>query len=126
MTHALIIDDNADNVGILEQMLEMEGVGFTSVQDPTQVDARLGNVSIDIVFLDFEMPKIDGYKMLEKLKADARFDGVPIVAYTVHVSEISVAREKGFDSFLGKPLDADSFPDHLRRILSGQQVWANP
>lgn len=50
-------------------------------------------------------------------------DDVPIVAYSVHVSEIEIARRAGFDGFLGKPLDADRFSDQLRRILSGEQVW---
>jgi CheY-like chemotaxis protein len=79
--------------------------------------------AIDVVFLDLEMPGANGYQVLEKLRADPRFQSVPVVAYTVHVSEISVAHEQGFHSFLGKPLDADRFPDQLARILSGESVW---
>jgi two-component system cell cycle response regulator DivK len=33
------------------------------------------------------------------------------------------ARASGFDGFLGKPLDADRFPDQIRRILAGEPVW---
>jgi two-component system, cell cycle response regulator DivK len=60
---------------------------------------------------------------LEKLKADARYQQVPIVAYTVHVSEINVAYQRGFDSFIGKPVDPDRFPGQLARILRGEAVW---
>ncbi len=51
---------------------------------------------------------------------------IPIVAYTVHISEINMARQVGFHSFLGKPLDMDSFPHHLSQILSGEGVWVIP
>jgi len=33
------------------------------------------------------------------------------------------AQQAGFDGFLGKPLDPDRFPNQIRRILSGEQVW---
>jgi CheY-like chemotaxis protein len=127
MVHALIIDDNVDNVGILEQMLTLEGVTYTSFHDPAKLDKYVGtSPNFDVVFLDLEMPNFDGFQMLTKLKADARFRDVPIVAYTVHVSENSEARNRGFDSFIGKPLDADKFPGQLERILKGELVWANP
>jgi CheY-like chemotaxis protein len=76
-----------------------------------------------VIFLDLEMPGIDGYPMLSYLKNDDRFNNVPVVAYTVHMSEMNVARQKGFHSFLGKPLDADLFPEQLAAILRGEHVW---
>ena len=122
--HALIIDDNASNLGVLGELLSLEGVSFTKVQDPTKFQSVSKTLSrVDVVFLDLEMPQLDGYKVLELLKADSRYDNVPVVAYTVHVSEINVARDMGFHSFLGKPLDAERFPDQLARILRGEPVW---
>jgi CheY-like chemotaxis protein len=122
--HALIIDDNASNLGVLGELLSLEGVSFTKVQDPTKFQSVSKTLSrVDVVFLDLEMPELDGYKVLELLRADSRYDDVPVVAYTVHVSEINVARDMGFHSFLGKPLDADRFPDQLARILRGEPVW---
>lgn len=121
---ALIIDDNADNVGVLAEMLMIEGLEYTAIQNPTQIDNVIAaNADFDIVFLDLEMPHINGYEMLEKLHADTRFDQVPIVAYTVHVSEVNVIRKLGFHSFLSKPLDADQFPNQLARILNDEGVW---
>jgi CheY-like chemotaxis protein len=79
---------------------------------------------VDVVFLDLEMPDIDGYAVLEILKSDNRFDTVPIVAHTVHFGEINNAQHVGFHSFLGKPLNIDRFPDQLARILIGEHVWA--
>jgi len=122
--HALVIDDNIKNVNILAHLLSEQGVDSTRVTHPNQLDTVLQSIGkVDVVFLDLEMPGMDGYDVLGRLRTEMRFQAVPVVAYTVHVSEINAAYEQGFDSFLGKPLDPDRFPDQLARILSGQPVW---
>ncbi|MCU0464069.1 MAG: response regulator [Anaerolineae bacterium] len=120
---ALIIDDNRGNLDVLSMLLAQQGVIVTAVQSIKQVSFALETVSPDVVFLDLEFPNGSGFDVLTDLKANPLLAGVPVVAYTVHVSEIDVTRRAGFDSFLGKPLDSRKFPDQLRRILSGQAVW---
>jgi two-component system, cell cycle response regulator DivK len=123
---ALIIDDNDGNLDVLAELLEMEGMTSITVRQPERLEAALGSYhQLDVIFLDLEMPGIDGYTMLSYLKNDERFKAVPVVAYTVHVSQMNVARQRGFHSFLGKPLDADRFPEQLARILRGERVWTN-
>jgi two-component system, cell cycle response regulator DivK len=68
------------------------------------------------------MPKMNGYEVLKLLKQSLSGD-VPIVAYTVHANEADVAWEKGFHSFLGKPLSHERFPSQLERILNNESVW---
>jgi two-component system cell cycle response regulator DivK len=127
MGHALIIDDNNKNIEVLARLLGMQQMSSTTVSRPAQLEVAIENMDgVDVVFLDLEMPGASGYDILEWLKSDARFQAVPIVAYTVHVSEISAAHRQGFHSFLGKPLDADKFPQQLERILNGQPVWETP
>lgn len=122
--HALIIDDNVKNVSILARLLSEQAVSSTQVTHPKQLDATLAGIGkVDVVFLDLEMPGVSGYDVLEKLKTDTHFQITPIVAYTVHVSEINVAHQQGFDSFIGKPLNPEKFPDQLARILNGEAVW---
>lgn len=122
--HALIIDDDRKNVSVLTQLLEKENVSSTQVLDSSQLDAAIHNIKpVDVIFIDLEMPEKDGYDVLQQLKGDARFQSAPMVAYTVHVSEVQVAHQHGFDGFIGKPLDSDKFPDQLARILSGKGVW---
>ena len=125
--HALLVDDDSNNLGILSELLTLEGIGYTQVQNPAQLDSVLQSLKkIDIIFLDLELPVMNGYELLEKFKQDARFGSVPVVAYTVHVSEINHARQLGFHSFIGKPLDAEQFPQQIARILKGERVWALP
>lgn len=124
MAHALIIDDNIKNVNVLVRLLATEQVNSTQVINPMELGTAIEGMSrFDVVFLDLEMPNIDGYEILEQLRSDRRFQSTPIVASTVHVSEIKVAHDKGFDGFIGKPIDSDKFPEQLARILSGESVW---
>jgi CheY-like chemotaxis protein len=122
--HALAIDDDVKNLGVLTKLLSIEGVTSTSVFNLKQLEAVLQNIGrVDVIFLDLEMPDIDGYRVFERLKSDTLFQSVPVVAYSVHVSEINTVRQLGFHSFLGKPIDGDRFPDQLARILGNEPVW---
>lgn len=123
--HALVIDDNPKNVNILAMLLTEQGVSSTLVTHPNQLEAKLADLTpVDVVFIDLEMPGMSGFDVLHHLKADGRFVGVPMVAYTVHISEMNLANQEGFDSFLGKPLDSEKFPEQLTRILNGEGVWS--
>ncbi|HEX2907003.1 MAG TPA: response regulator [Phototrophicaceae bacterium] len=123
--HAIIIDDRPDNAGVLAELLTLENVSHTEIFDPLKLEAVLQKTPrVDVFFVDLEMPGMDGFSVLDMLRNDPRFQNVPVVAYTVHNSEINVAFEQGFHSFLGKPLDADSFPDQLARILRGERIWS--
>ncbi len=124
MTHALIIDDNSRNVQVLQSLLAKQGLTYTGVLDPLDIEEILQTIGkIDVVFLDLEMPGMNGYDVLALIKADSRFQNVPVVACTVHVAEINTAHQNGFHSFLAKPLDSERFPDQLARILKGEPVW---
>jgi len=120
--HALVIDDNKQNLKVLVQLLTREGISSTEVLDPRTLDHVLPGLGpVDVVFLDLEMPGVDGYTVKDQLRA--RIGQTPIVAYTVHVSEINTVRNVGFDGFLGKPVDGKRFPQQLARILGGEPVW---
>lgn len=122
--HALVIDDNPKNITVLTRLLAEQSLTSTQITNPNTLEGVLDSLGqVDVVFLDLEMPGIDGFEVLHKLKADARFANVPVVAYTVHISEIRVANQEGFDGFIGKPIDPDKFPGQLERILNGQPVW---
>ncbi|MDZ4770789.1 MAG: response regulator [Chloroflexota bacterium] len=125
MTHALIVEDNANNLAILAELLDSEGVSYTQILKPNQLDSAIEKLpKTDLIFLDLELPGVDGFTLLEQLRANPRFHDTPFIAHTVHTNQINVARKLGFHSFLSKPLDPDRFSDQLTRILSGERVWA--
>lgn len=122
--HALIVEDDSNNMQVLASLLSKEGFTSTEILDSRLVEQALQTIDqVDVVFLDLEMQSLNGYDILEMLKADNHLRSVPVVAYTVHVSEINAAYESGFHSFLAKPLDSDRFPEQVAKILQGERVW---
>lgn len=122
--NALVIDDNAKNLEVLAKLLSMQGGACIEISHPKELETQWADLpALNVVFVDLEMPRLDGYEVLQLFKADERFQATPIIAYTVHVSERKAAYEQGFDGFLGKPINGAKFPDQLARILNGDAVW---
>lgn len=121
---ALVIDDNKMNLETLAVLLNKEGFDTVTLLSPREIFETLDQLArVDIVFLDLEFPNHNGFELISELRLHPVLNGVPIVAYSVHISELNETREAGFDSFIGKPLDVNTFPDQLRRILNGEAVW---
>jgi CheY-like chemotaxis protein len=122
MSHALIVDDNKQNLKVLGQLLSKQGVKHTAVPDIETLLTLIPSLGeVDVVFLDLELPGLDGYQAKDLIKS--KLGNVPVIAYTIHTSEINVVRQLGFDGFLGKPVDSARFPEYLSRILQGEAIW---
>lgn len=127
MPKALIIDDNLNNALVLKQLLAIEGFDSISLSTLFNLDENLNAMrDVDIIFLDLEMPGGDGYRVLRHIRTFPNLRGAKVVAYSVHVSELDTALKSGFDGFIGKPVSAELFPQHLNQILSGEKVWHIP
>lgn len=123
---ALIIDDNTDNLTVLSQLLQIEGI--RSIREPRakNVANDLGRfVGVSLIFLDLEMAT-DGFELLKLFKSDRRYEGIPIIAYTAHTHLLADAKAAGFDGFIGKPVSAEEFPEQIGTILRGGHVWWTP
>jgi two-component system, cell cycle response regulator DivK len=125
--HALIIEDEQTSIDVLQNLLDQLDVNSSVVYGGPDVGDQVRQTARpDVIFLDLEMPGYNGYEVLEMIRADAEFEGVPVVAYTTHLSHMNDARRAGFDGFLGKPLARSEFADNLIRILNGESVWEAP
>ncbi len=122
----LVVEDNVSNFVLIARMLGYLGIHCewkTSGYEVVEYADTLPR--LDLILMDIRLPYEDGYGAQKKIRAAERFKSVPIVAVTAEASleQMNKARSSGFDGFLGKPLDPDRFPDQIRRILSGDQVW---
>jgi CheY-like chemotaxis protein len=79
----------------------------------------------DIVLLDLQLPREDGYHVLGRIRAQPSLCSARVIACTAHVSQSNInrAQSAGFDGFLAKPLEYDRFPTQMQHILAGDQVW---
>lgn len=124
---AVIIEDDETSIKVLERFLNQLKVQSVVIRDSIEAVKQLQQVqNPDVIFLDLEMPRSNGYAVLELIQDMNGLDGVPVVAYTTHISHLNEAKRAGFHSFIGKPLDAQQFPQQLERILNGMPVWEVP
>ncbi len=122
----LVVEDNVSNFVLIARMLGYLGIHCewkTSGYEVVEYADTLPR--LDLILMDIRLPYEDGFGAQKKMRAAERFKSVPIVAVTAEASreQMAKAKEAGFDGFLGKPLDPDHFPDQIRRILNGEQVW---
>jgi len=123
----LIVEDNLNNFILMTRLLAFLGVKKcewkASGWKVLEFAETLGN--INLILMDIALPDADGFESLASLRSHPGFLEVPIVAVTADVSAKNVARarEAGFNGFIGKPLDPDRFPEQVRRVLQGEEVW---
>lgn len=122
--YAIIVEDDQQNAEVISRMLHIQGFRTTVVRFPTEIEAVLRAAQdVNIIFVDLAMPTMNGYSVLEKIRQNPNYDGVPVVACTVYTDEINNAYERGFHSFIAKPLRIESFQNHVQRILANERVW---
>ncbi len=122
----LIVEDNVSNFVLMARMLGYIGVHCewkTSGYEVVEYADTLPRV--DLILMDIRLPYEDGYQALRKIRSSDKLMSIPVVAVTAYASEEQMerARAAGFDGFLGKPLDPDRFPEQVRSLLNGDQVW---
>lgn len=125
-TTVLVVEDNVSNFVLIARMLGYLGIHCewkTSGYEVVEYADTLPH--LDLILMDIRLPYEDGYGALQKIRSAEHLKSIPIVAVTAEASQEQMrkAREAGFDGFLGKPLDPDRFPEQIRRILGGEQVW---
>lgn len=79
----------------------------------------------NIILLDIHVQPHSGFEMLKMLREDEAFKDARIVALTASVmnEEVTLLRERGFDSIIAKPINVSSYPKLLERLVQGEAVW---
>ena len=125
----LYIEDDARNRRVMHMLLvnSMKLAHVSIFEDSTDFLARASQLSPKptLILLDIHVLPYDGFAMLKTFRESGLFDAAKMVALTASVmnEEVSQLREAGFDGCLAKPIDSDTFPDLVARIMSGEEVW---
>src|SRR5436309_13504234 len=119
----LVVDDNSMNRIMLSRYIIKLGYQATLVENSRQALDKLQGEPFDLVLLDAEMPEMDGYQVLERLKADSRLRDIPVSRISAVEELDSVVRciELGAQDYLPKPFN----PVLLRARLSAclERKW---
>jgi CheY-like chemotaxis protein len=123
--YVVVIDDNLSDIKVIRTLLTQLGIHCDSLNSHDVLSGAIDQITSipDVIFLDLEMPGINGYEVLAMLLTIPDFARVPVVAYSAYSAEMSRAREAGFHSFLGKPLISATFAEQVARILNDEPVW---
>jgi len=103
----LVVDDHANVRTLIKEYLTELGYHVVSAGDGAAALAAAGREPIDLILLDVMMPKLSGFEVCEKLKADPTTRGIMILMVTAlnELGDIERAVEAGTDDFLSKPVN---------------------
>ncbi|MDR2356275.1 MAG: response regulator [Clostridiales Family XIII bacterium] len=121
---ALLTEDIAINREIVLALLEPTGLAIDCAENGEEAVRIFGEAPAryDIIFMDLQMPKVDGYEATRQIRAldTARAKEIPIIAMTANVfrDDIEMCLKAGMNSHIGKPLNLDDILAKLREYLS--------
>jgi chemosensory pili system protein ChpA (sensor histidine kinase/response regulator) len=129
---AMVVDDSITVRRVTQRLLERNGMRVLTARDGMDAVALLQDNIPDIILLDIEMPRMDGYEVAAHVRNDPRLKDVPIIMITSRVGEKHRARaiELGVDDYLGKPyqeaqlLEAIAPLVERRRVAIGSHLYA--
>ncbi len=103
----LIVDDDDLNRELLSQLLRKEGHHSATAENGRQALAMLMGRKFDLVLLDIMMPEMNGYQVLERLKADPDLRHVPVIVISAmdEIKHVAKCIELGAEDHLPKPFD---------------------
>jgi DNA-binding response OmpR family regulator len=118
----LVADDDADIVRFVEVNLRLEGFQVVTARDGQEALTKALELEPDVVLLDVLMPRIDGYTVCRRLRADRRGAAIPVMLLTANfiTADQEVARLAGADDFVVKPFDPCELMARVRALVGAR------
>jgi signal transduction histidine kinase/DNA-binding NarL/FixJ family response regulator len=125
--HILVVDDNAMNQSLMKHILTQWGASFTLASNGLEAVGELRSRSYDLVLMDIQMPKMDGYAASRFIRNELKID-IPIIAMTAHA--MAGEREKclsnGMNEYISKPIDEELLIEMIGQLVKGKVVGIRP
>ncbi|MGH8183405.1 MAG: response regulator, partial [Rhodanobacteraceae bacterium] len=120
----MVVDDSITMRKVTTRVLERERLEVITAKDGVDALEKLQERIPDVMLLDIEMPRMDGYELATHMKNDARFRHVPIIMITSRTGEKHRQRafEIGVDRYLGKPYSEADLLRNVGEILEARSV----
>jgi chemosensory pili system protein ChpA (sensor histidine kinase/response regulator) len=125
-TFALVVDDSITVRRVTQRLLERNGMRVLTAKDGVDAVSMLQEHVPDIILLDIEMPRMDGYEVAAHIRNDPRLKDIPIVMITSRVSEKHRARaiELGVNDYIGKPYQESQLLDAIEPLINRRSAVA--
>ena len=121
---ALVVDDSITVRRVTERFLHRSGLRVETAKDGLDAISVMRDHKPDVILLDIEMPRMDGYEFASHVRNDPRIADVPIIMITSRVGDKHRARaiELGVNDYLGKPYQDSQLLDAIRRQLEEKGI----
>jgi PAS domain S-box-containing protein len=120
----LIVDDQEANVALLEGLLgEAHYTRVTSTMHPREVCALHRKNAYDLILLDLQMPGMDGFEVIEGLKANDADGYLPVLVLTAQPGHKLRALQAGVRDFISKPFDLVEVKTRIRNMLEVRLLY---
>ncbi len=112
----LVVDDEPTIVRLMEFILARQGHEMIVAVNGEEALQKIKTHQPDLVLLDIMMPRIDGYEVAQRVRADPQTAGLPIIMLSAKAQDEDIRRgvEVGVDEYVTKPFT----PDHLVQVVS--------
>jgi len=120
----LVVDDDFLNRVVLSTSLQEQGYEVAMAENGVQALEMLGSEPFDVVLLDLVMPELDGFQVLERMKADSVQREIPVIVISALDEMESILRciEMGATDYLPKPFDAALLRARLNASLADKRL----
>jgi len=118
----MVVDDSLTVRKITGRLLAREGYHVITAKDGVDALEQLSEIVPDVMLVDIEMPRMDGFDLTRNVRADKRTRGVPIIMITSRIADKhrNYAMEIGVNHYLGKPYDEEELLKLIAGYIKGQ------
>jgi chemosensory pili system protein ChpA (sensor histidine kinase/response regulator) len=115
----MVVDDSITMRKVTSRVLENHALEVLTAQDGVDAIEKLHDRVPDLMLLDIEMPRMDGYQLLEHVRADARLRHVPVVMVTSRAGQKHrrKARGAGANAYMTKPYQEAELVEKVGELL---------
>jgi twitching motility two-component system response regulator PilH len=121
MSNILVVEDSPSQRAMIADLLKGSGLDVTSVSDGIEALEQIEGHRPDLVVLDIVMPRMNGYEVCRRLKADPKTQHVPIVMCSSKGEEFDRywGMKQGADAYIAKPFQPTELVGTVKQLLRG-------
>lgn len=122
MTRVLIAEDNPVNRELLRELLEVRDCSVSEACNGQEALQMIEESMPDILLLDLGMPVLDGFGTIRRIRENAPFAKLPVLAVTAYAMRGDQEKiiDAGFDGYLSKPIDVAKLMAEIDRLLKSR------
>ena len=116
----LVVDDKEDARYLLETLLTGHGYRVATAKDGEEALEQLRADDFDLVVSDILMPRMDGFQLCKKIRADDALRKIRFIFYTAtytHARDAELAMQLGADDFITKPAEPGAFMERMTKVV---------